>query len=56
MKLQDIKVEEFAATLRKLEDSVDDKIFGRFFQEMMAKMHNMDPKFTTSVHELRSMP
>ena len=55
-KLQDMKAEEIAATLRKLEDSVDDEFFGRFFREMMAKMHKMDPKFKTSVHKLYSKP
>ena len=54
MKLQDMKAEEFAVTLRKLEDLVDDEFFGRFFREMMAKMHKMDSKFQTSVHELYS--
>ena len=54
--LQDMKAEEFAATLRKLEDSIDDELFGRFFREMMAKMHKMDLKFKTSFHELCSKP
>ena len=44
MILQDMKAEIFAATLRKLEDSVDDEFFERFFQEMMAKMHKTAPK------------
>ena len=56
MILRDMKAEEFAAIVRKLEDSVDDEFFGRFFREIMAKMHKMDPKFKTSVHELYSKP
>ena len=47
MILQDMKAEIFAATLRKLEDSVDDEFFERFFQEMMAKMHKTAPKLKT---------
>ena len=56
MILQDMNAETFAATLRKLEDSVDDEFFGRFFREMMAKMHKMAPKFKALVHELYSKP
>ena len=47
MILQDMKAEIFAATLRKLEDSVDNEFFERFFQEMMAKMHKTAPKLKT---------
>ena len=54
MILQDINADSFAATLRKLEDSVDDEFFGRFFREMMAKMHKMASKFKTLVHEIYS--
>ena len=56
MILQDMNAESSAATLRKLEDSVDDEFFGRFFREMMAKMHKMAPKFKTLVHEIHSKP
>ena len=54
MILRDMKAEEFAESLRKLEDSVDDDFFGRW--EMMAKMHKMAPKFKALVHELYSKP
>ena len=47
MILQDMKAEIFAATLRKLEDSVDEEFFERFFQEMMAKTHKTVPKLKT---------
>ena len=56
MILQDMKAVIFAATLRKLEDSVDDEFFGRFFREMMRKMHKMAPKFKALVHEIYSKP
>ena len=56
MILQDMNAETFAATLRKLEDSVDDEFFGRFFREMMGKMHKMAPKFKSLVHEIYSKP
>ena len=56
MILQDMKAEEFAESLRKLEYSVDDDFFGRFFRQMMAKMHKMAPKFNALVHELYSKP
>ena len=54
MILQDMKAEIFAATLRKLEDSVDDEFFERFFQEMMAKMHKTRSKIENFVHEIYS--
>jgi len=56
MILQGMKAEEFAATIRKLKDSVDDEFLGHFFREKMARMHRMDPKFKTSVHKLYSKP
>ena len=56
MILRDMKAEEFAESLRKLEYSVDDDFFGRFFRQMMAKMHKMAPKFKALVHELYSKP
>ena len=54
--LQDMNAQTFAATLRKLEDSVDDEFFGHFFREMMGKMHKMAPKFKALVHEIYSKP
>ena len=56
MILRDMTAEEFAEILRMLEDSVDDDFFGRFFREMIAKMHKMAPKFKALVHELYSKP
>ena len=54
--LKDMEPEPFATILRKLQDSVDDDFFGSLFQELMAKMHKMAPKFKAAVHEIYSRP
>ena len=54
--LEDMKVETFAATLRNLEDCVDDEVFGRFFRGIMAKTHKTAPEFKALVHEFYSKP
>ena len=50
--LTDLEPKEFV--LRKLQESVDDDFSGMFFQELMAQMHKMAPKFKETVHAIYS--
>ena len=56
MILQDMNAETFAATLRKLEDSVDDEFFGRFFRDMLDKIHRMFLKFGAIIYKIYGKP
>ena len=52
--LTDLEAKEFAAVLRKLQESVDDDFFGMFFRQLMAQMHKMAPNFKETVHAIYS--
>ena len=47
--LNEMGPEVFAETLHKLQDSVDDELFGEFWRQSMPTMHKMAPKFKAEV-------